>query len=730
MKFTPILAILVSLFVISPVWSIRCIDNDLDGFNISGNGCNGFSSCVNFTNITFQNIDILNLTVVTVNVTVNCNKALSYIAFSLPSGKVASWPADDSYYYSYKNRKFEVENPTNNPFYSIKFNLESNNGNPELKNGEWDVLSFGINKSYNFDFFAIQVKAGTQTYLYNTSILGECILGCGIPDCNDSNYNINPDMIENCSNSIDDNCDGLIDYNDPNCYIEYTCDPNLNLIFNGGFERPIVTNPSKWDIFPNGTPTLRWNIEWQSNQTSYKGVTRPDIALIELQRLPFDWIPAEGYQYAELDSDWDGPGGSLNGEPATIKIYQNVKTIPNATYLLTFSSSPRPLTNSSNNILELRWDDSVQAIISKNSSIINWSYYAFNLTATKNLTKLQFAELGIPDSLGTFLDNVSLRCIIPPPRAPVLPILECVDDYGNGSYLAHFGYDNKNNYTIIINISAVYPYNKITGGGLSGINHGQPEIFLPGRTPYYPNNSFNVLFDGTNLVWTLTGPDRITRTATASANSTRCIVGPIINNYTILSRTIEMGNSTYIQVNVTDPINVSYVQVKLIGPIFKTFNLSNIAKDLYEAEIFPPEVGNYTINIIAYNTRGYSSSLYAGELYVLEPLIPPPLVTCQDIYSLGLSSQPGILSPNKVLALKNNVSYYCAKVLLGLWDYDFYLELRDSNDQLFTINGEEIFYGKQPPTDASVGIYTRPALIPENGTYKQVKLTLGVWISR
>ena len=36
-------------------------------------------------------------------------------------------------------------------------------------------------------------------------------------DCNDSNAAVNPGAYENCSNSLDDDCDGYIDTNDPDC---------------------------------------------------------------------------------------------------------------------------------------------------------------------------------------------------------------------------------------------------------------------------------------------------------------------------------------------------------------------------------------------------------------------------------------------------------------------------------------------------------------------------------
>ena len=58
-----------------------------------------------------------------------------------------------------------------------------------------------------------------------------------------------------------------------------------NLIENGGFEIPEVTDSAKWDIFPDGTTGLGWTVEWESTGVSYGGQTRPATALLELSYL-------------------------------------------------------------------------------------------------------------------------------------------------------------------------------------------------------------------------------------------------------------------------------------------------------------------------------------------------------------------------------------------------------------------------------------------------------------
>jgi hypothetical protein len=137
---------------------------------------------------------------------------------------------------------------------------------------------------------------------------------------------------------------------------------------------------------------------------------------------------------------------------------------------------------------------------------------------------LNIGDTGTQDTgVSGYFDNVVLEPLteltvydFEPANKKVGPVLECVADLGDGVYEARFGVDNKNEVAVDIPFG---DNNKFTGGGVNGFDQGQGTDFAPGRSV----NTVQVLFDGSNLVWTLKNPDGGKGgTATANANSKEC----------------------------------------------------------------------------------------------------------------------------------------------------------------------------------------------------------------
>ncbi len=184
------------------------------------------------------------------------------------------------------------------------------------------------------------------------------------------------------------------------------CEPEVNLLANGSFEVPEVTDGANWDIFDLATyPALGWAVEFVS---AFAGA--PDVASLELHNGVYGWTSSEGVQHAELDSDWQGPEGG-SGEEASVMISQTIPTIPGATYTLSWDFSPRPDTFQSENQLDVLVDGVVEK---SNSAVggnsIDWNSDSYTFEATGNTTEISFADDGTPNSVGTLLDNASLVC--------------------------------------------------------------------------------------------------------------------------------------------------------------------------------------------------------------------------------------------------------------------------------------------------------------------------------
>jgi predicted ribosomally synthesized peptide with SipW-like signal peptide len=199
-------------------------------------------------------------------------------------------------------------------------------------------------------------------------------------------------------------------YDGNECTTNCVENTGTNLIQNGSFEVPEVTDPAQWEIFPSGTAGLVWTVEWNGGSASYNSRTRPEPSLVEYHEGVLG-SAQDGDQYTELDSDWFGPNDPLNGEPALIKIYQNIATTPGSKYKLHYYFSPRPNQPDTENILYVNIDNvlvQTQGPVAGGGSIV-WSEYTYEFTATGVSTKVEFIGGGTNNSLGVFLDNVSVH---------------------------------------------------------------------------------------------------------------------------------------------------------------------------------------------------------------------------------------------------------------------------------------------------------------------------------
>ncbi|HMQ01875.1 MAG TPA: hypothetical protein PKD79_02270 [Candidatus Doudnabacteria bacterium] len=184
------------------------------------------------------------------------------------------------------------------------------------------------------------------------------------------------------------------------------------LVKNGGFESPSIVHAAGWNIVPSGTAGLEWEVEWVAPNGS-----APATANAELHAGVNGWLPQAGSQYTELDSDYDGPGGSLNGEPASVKISQTLTTVIGAKYDIEFYTSPRPGKGEDDNKIKFYWGgvekDEIVEDGSANGNTV-WTKHTYSLTATSTSTVIAFADAGNPESHGSFLDSVSVKEECPP----------------------------------------------------------------------------------------------------------------------------------------------------------------------------------------------------------------------------------------------------------------------------------------------------------------------------
>lgn len=192
-----------------------------------------------------------------------------------------------------------------------------------------------------------------------------------------------------------------------------SCGIGTERIVNGGFETPAIS--LGWDIVPSGTVGLHWLVDWVGGTLNYDGDVRPATANMEIHRGVNGWAPASGSQHVELDSDWEGPSGNTSGEPAATRISQDIPTKIGSTYQISYAFSARPGTDLANNSVKVSVEGGqvdLQSQDGTGDTQTDWQTFTKSFVATDTTTTISFEDVGTPeDSQGTFIDDVSVKCI-------------------------------------------------------------------------------------------------------------------------------------------------------------------------------------------------------------------------------------------------------------------------------------------------------------------------------
>jgi hypothetical protein len=172
-----------------------------------------------------------------------------------------------------------------------------------------------------------------------------------------------------------------------------------NLLKNGSFEEPVVTDDKKWRY----TSIVDWVITALSDEEEQDG---------ELHRGWSGNQAADGEQYAELDSR------------ESVEMSQTVDTIEGATYELKWAFAPRHNIDADENQLAVLVDGGVvategPATLPSGLTSGDWTRNSYEFTADSDETTVSFADAGAnSDTFGTFLDDTAL-CLVREPQPEV-----------------------------------------------------------------------------------------------------------------------------------------------------------------------------------------------------------------------------------------------------------------------------------------------------------------------
>jgi hypothetical protein len=181
---------------------------------------------------------------------------------------------------------------------------------------------------------------------------------------------------------------------------------------NGGFENPSINPGDTWSTFPDGTSGLVWKVEQGigPNPTSPPGV--PTLEFQNVNTLGL--TPAEGLQYAELDSY------------ANVNISQLVTLKAGSKYHISFAQTCRPAESGASSILGVYLDG---VLISRTTcdQTLQWKTHSVDVTPASDVdATLMFADEGVlQQSYGVLLDDIVIKETennVPVPEFPTIAL--------------------------------------------------------------------------------------------------------------------------------------------------------------------------------------------------------------------------------------------------------------------------------------------------------------------
>jgi len=185
----------------------------------------------------------------------------------------------------------------------------------------------------------------------------------------------------------------------------------VNLLTNGSFEEPEVTNSSKWQKF---STVPGWSVTKVSDDTP---------TTLELMRGIFGNQAADGDQYAELDGDH------------STKIAQTVSGLElRGEYELSWAFAGRHDINADQNQLDVLVNGSSVATEGPQSdpqglAFYDWTRSSYTFTAMDDEVEIAFADLGPSNSFGTYLDDARLCLVAEPEPVVNISATKIVCDY-------------------------------------------------------------------------------------------------------------------------------------------------------------------------------------------------------------------------------------------------------------------------------------------------------------